>query len=114
MLRFFSRSAALLATVLTLALALGAVPSAAAGLGPEEVRELEELLLRLGFDPGKVDDKVDEDTRAAIRRYQDFAVLPVDGKPTKTLLVEVRAVSVNPADAKRRQLDFFRRWLSEG
>ncbi len=68
------------------------VPARAAGLGQQELQELEALLERLGFAPGPVDGVADEDTRAAIGRYQDFAVLYGPSEPTRALLLELRAV----------------------
>ncbi len=53
-----------------------AVPALAA-LSKNEVRELEDLLGRLGFDPGPVDGVLDAQTRTAIKDYQDFAALRV-------------------------------------
>lgn len=55
--------------------------------------ELETLLHDLGFDPGKVDGLVDDETIAAIRRYQDFALLTGDPTPSKALLNELRGVA---------------------
>ncbi len=67
-------------------------PAKAAGLGQEELQELEALLERLGFAPGPVDGVADEDTRAAIGRYQTFALLDGPSEPTMALLLELRAV----------------------
>lgn len=65
----------------------------AAALEPPDLEELETLLRDLGFDPGKVDGVVDEDTIAAIRRYQDFALLPGEPEPSEKLLNELRGVA---------------------
>ncbi|MEO3430683.1 peptidoglycan-binding protein [Pelagibius sp. CAU 1746] len=66
---------------------------AAAALEPPALEELETLLRDLGFDPGEVDGVVDEDTVAAIRRYQEFALLPGDPEPSEKLLNELRGVT---------------------
>lgn len=72
-------------------LLLAAGPAAA--LEPPDLEELETLLRDLGFDPGKVDGVVDDDTIAAIRRYQDFALLPGEPEPSEKLLNELRGVA---------------------
>ncbi len=64
-----------------------------AALNKNEVRELEGLLADLGFDPGPVDGVLDEQTRNAIRGYQDFAALPVTGRLSWSLLAELREVT---------------------
>jgi peptidoglycan hydrolase-like protein with peptidoglycan-binding domain len=66
---------------------------AAAELPVDDVREMEQLLAQLNFDPGAIDGVVDDRTRTAIRLYQEFAVLPVDGEPSDRLLSELRQVS---------------------
>ena len=57
------------------------------------LQEMETLLRDLGFDPGAVDGVVDDDTIAAIRRYQDFALLPGEPEPDQKLLDELRGVA---------------------
>ncbi len=66
---------------------------ALAALGKNEIRELEGLLADLGFDPGLVDGVLDEQTRTAIKGYQDLAALPVTGRASWGLLAEVREVA---------------------
>lgn len=65
-----------LGTALSIA-ALGAAGGspAAAELSAAERTELERLLAGLSFDPGPVDGEIDDETRAAIRGYQEFAAL---------------------------------------
>lgn len=80
----------------SLALALSTallLPGTAAALEQAELVEMEELLRDLGFNPGSVDGVVDTDTTEAIRRYQDFAVLPGDPQPSARLLDELRGVA---------------------
>ena len=69
-----------------------AVPALAA-LNKSEIRELEDLLARLGFDPGSVDGVLDARTRTAIKGYQDLAALPVSGQASSDLLDELRSVT---------------------
>ncbi len=64
-----------------------------AALNKNEVRELENLLADLGFDPGPVDGVLDEQTRTAIKGYQDLAALPVTGRASWGLLAELREVA---------------------
>src|SRR3546814_5567347 len=83
-----------LTAALALALALLAPAGAAAqALDRAAVEELEGLLRDLGFDPGPVDGLVDDDTTDAIRRYQDFALLPGEPEPDQRLLDELRGVA---------------------
>jgi tetratricopeptide (TPR) repeat protein len=70
---------------------LSATP-ALAELTSDEIREMEELLERLGFDAGVVDGIVTDRTAAAIRGYQIFAALPINGQASEGLLTELRAV----------------------
>ncbi|MPZ12633.1 MAG: tetratricopeptide repeat protein [Kiloniellaceae bacterium] len=79
--------------VAALALTVLAPASAAAALDQASLEELEGLLRDLGFDPGTVDGVVDDDTLAAIRSYQDFALLPGDPAPDARLLDELRGVA---------------------
>ncbi len=58
-----------------------------------DLRELEELLARLDFAPGRIDGVVDDKTRQAITAYQQAAGLPIDGEPTAALLSELREVT---------------------
>ncbi len=66
---------------------------ASADLSREDTRELEELLVRLGMDPGPVDGIADAQTAAAIEDYQSFAALRVDGVASSALLEELRGVT---------------------
>lgn len=85
--------------LLTAAFALALLAPAAAAqaldraLDRAAVEELEGLLRGLGFDPGPVDGVVDDDTTEAIRRYQDFALLPGEPEPDQRLLDELRGVA---------------------
>ena len=66
----------------------------AAELSVAELSEMEQLLTQLNFDPGAIDGVVDDRTRTAIRLYQEFAILPVNGEPSAQLLRELRQVSL--------------------
>jgi peptidoglycan hydrolase-like protein with peptidoglycan-binding domain len=82
-------------SLLIAVLALTLLPSVgrAATLDQAALMELESLLRDLGFDPGVVDGVVDDDTLAAIQRYQDFALLPGEPAPDARLLDELRGVA---------------------
>ncbi len=73
---------------------------AMAALGKNEIRELEDLLDHLGFDPGPVDGVLDARTRTAIKDYQDFAALPVTGRASRGLLDELRGVTESLDDIR--------------
>ena len=55
------------------------------------VRNIQNSLARLGYNPGPADGVMGQKTYLAIRRYQKNNDLPVDGQPSKTL--EQRVVS---------------------
>ena len=50
---------------------------------PPTVRQIQTALANAGYDPGKVDGKIGEKTRKAIRRFQKDHKLQVDGKINK-------------------------------
>lgn len=58
-----------------------------------EIAEVQRLLGQLAFEPGPADGKIGQGTRAAIRRYQQIAALPVTGEATMDLLVHLRQVT---------------------
>jgi hypothetical protein len=61
-------------------------------LGGEELVEMEQMLARLDLAPSTADGIVDQQTRHAIRLYQQIAGLPVDGEPSPALLTDMREV----------------------
>ena len=83
-------------------LCLIAAPALAA-FSKNEIRELEDLLARLGFNPGPVDGVLDAQTRIAIRDYQKFAALPVAGWASQRLLDELRGVTESLGDVRIRE-----------
>ncbi len=54
--------------------------------------EMERMLARLDLAPSTVDGIVDQQTRHAIRLYQQIAGLPIDGEPSPALLTDMREV----------------------
>ncbi len=59
-------------------------------LSPAEVKELQRRLIALGHPLGKVDGRIGELSREAIRRQQIRHGLPADGYPTLALLQKLR------------------------
>ena len=72
---------------------LVAGPLAEAGLSAEEIGEIQQLLDRLGLDPGSQGGVLTAATSAAIRSYQEMAGLTADGEANKALLEELRSVA---------------------
>jgi peptidoglycan hydrolase-like protein with peptidoglycan-binding domain len=52
----------------------------------EETARLQEILGKMGYSPGVADGVMGEKTKTAIRAYQAASGLPVDGKPSLSLL----------------------------
>ncbi len=61
-------------------------------LDGEELVEMERMLARLDLAPSTVDGIFDQQTRHAIRLYQQIAGLLVDGEPSPALLTDMREV----------------------
>ena len=66
------------------------MPENETAMSVADVRELQELLNRNGFDSGEPDGRVGRQTRAAIRAYQQSAGLPMDGYASVALLQALR------------------------
>lgn len=64
--------------------------SGAQALGYNEIRELQQLLVRHGYDVGKVDGILGARTRAAVKSVQVRLGLPADSYPTPELLARLR------------------------
>jgi len=85
------------------ALAIGHLADRIAGKGPllskaveenplryEELKEIQVLLAKVGFDTGKPDGIIGRNTRKALRAYQRQENLPPDGYPSRDLLNRLR------------------------
>ncbi len=77
-------------------------PSATGKVNPNEVlsngqemRELQSLLLTLGFDPKGVDGKFGNGTSQAITQFQVSRAVPVNGQPTRGVLILARKSVAN-------------------
>ncbi|MHA1599877.1 MAG: peptidoglycan-binding domain-containing protein [Alphaproteobacteria bacterium] len=62
------------------------------GLSSGDIAEMERMLSRLDLATGTPDGVFDDDTEQAIRLYQEFAGLHVDGEASKHLLADMREV----------------------
>jgi hypothetical protein len=56
-----------------------------------EIKQLQQLLVRAGFDVGKVDGVLGQQSRSAIKAMQIKYGLPADSWPTAELLARMRA-----------------------
>ena len=71
------------------------------GMSKEEIREIQELLAQLGYEPGEADGLPGKLTRTAIREYQEAESLDVNGKPSSELLANIRfKVQPTPENAE--------------
>lgn len=78
-----------------------APPAPAAGpVRKEEIMEIQTLLDAMNFNPGPVDGSLGSRTTNAIRLYQQFAGLDVDGKASRELLEDLRAVAATMSGKK--------------
>jgi peptidoglycan hydrolase-like protein with peptidoglycan-binding domain len=78
---------------------------AVAQLPFSEMKELQQLLVRAGFDVGKIDGVMGQQSRSAVKAMQIKLGLAADSWPTAELLARMRgprAPSVPPAAAAAR------------
>jgi len=68
-----------------------------------ELRELQQLLVRAGYDVGKVDGVMGQQSRTAVKAMQIKFGLPADSWPTAELLARVRGSHAQPAAAAAAQ-----------
>jgi peptidoglycan hydrolase-like protein with peptidoglycan-binding domain len=62
------------------------------GLNSGEITEMERLLTRMDMGTTQADGILDGQTTSAIRLYQEYAGLPVNGRPSQELLTDMREV----------------------
>src|SRR5215217_4004889 len=62
-----------------------------------ELRELQQLLMRAGFNVGKIDGIMGQQSRSAVKAMQIKYGLPADSWPTAELLARMRGVRAEPA-----------------
>lgn len=73
------------------------------GISGEDVRQLEQGLKRLGFDPGPIDGRYDQQTGAAVEKWYKSAGWEPFG-PTREQLTNVRAIERELEDAMKYRL----------
>jgi peptidoglycan hydrolase-like protein with peptidoglycan-binding domain len=86
----YATTAAYFATRLSGAPAYDKGRSPPPAYGLQETRELQTLLVRLGYDVGKVDGILGAQTRSAIREVQIKFGLPADAYPSDELFARLR------------------------
>jgi peptidoglycan hydrolase-like protein with peptidoglycan-binding domain len=70
-----------------------------AQLPVNELRELQQLLVRAGYDVGKIDGVMGQQSRSAVKAMQMKFGLPADSWPTAELLARMRGPRAQPATA---------------
>jgi len=86
----YSTTAAYLATRIAGAPPMHKPAAAVAQLPFNEIKELQQLLVRAGFDVGKVDGVLGQQSRTAVKAVQIKYGLPADSWPTAELLARMR------------------------
>jgi lytic murein transglycosylase len=86
----YSTTAAYLATRIAGAPPMRKPPAAVAQLPFNAIKELQQLLVRAGFDVGKVDGVLGQQSRSAVKAMQIKYGLPADSWPTAELLSRMR------------------------
>jgi len=87
----YSTTAAYLAARIAGAPAMQRPSGAVAQLPFNELRELQQLLVRAGFNVGKIDGVMGQQSRSAVKAMQIKFGLPADSWPTAELLARMRA-----------------------
>jgi peptidoglycan hydrolase-like protein with peptidoglycan-binding domain len=64
-----------------------------------EIKELQQLLVRAGFNVGKVDGVLGQASRSAVKAMQVKYGLPADSWPTAELLAKMRGPRAEPSAA---------------
>jgi lytic murein transglycosylase len=88
----YSTTAAYLASRIAGAPPMRRPTAAVAQLPFNEVKELQQFLVRAGFDVGKVDGVLGQQSRTAVKAMQVKYGLPADSWPTAELLMKMRGV----------------------
>jgi lytic murein transglycosylase len=88
----YSTTAAYLATRIAGAAPMHRPSAPVAQLPLNDIKELQQLLVRAGFDVGKVDGVLGQQSRSAVKAMQIKYSLPADSWPTAELLAKMRGV----------------------
>ena len=70
-------------------------------LSPEQIADIQRLLARLHLSPGEPNGTLGDATMEAIKMYQRFAGLPVDGQPSAALHADLKQVVAAMEAGKR-------------
>ncbi|RTL55422.1 MAG: lytic murein transglycosylase [Bradyrhizobiaceae bacterium] len=89
----YSTTAAYLATRIAGASPMRKPSAAVAQLSFNDIKELQQLLVRAGFDVGKIDGVLGQQSRTAVKAMQIKYGLPADSWPTAELLMRMRGRS---------------------
>ena len=95
----YSTTAAYLATRIAGAAPMRQPSTPVVQLPFNEIRELQGLLVRAGYDVGKVDGVLGQASRSAVKAMQIKYGLPADSWPTTELLTRMRGPRAQPAGA---------------
>ena len=95
----YSTTAAYLATRIAGAPPMQRPSAPVAQLPLNELRELQQLLVRAGYDVGKIDGVMGQQSRTAVKAMQIKFGLPADSWPTAELLARMRGSRAQPAAA---------------
>ncbi len=95
----YSTTAGYLATRIAGAPSMQRPTAPVAQLPFRELRELQQLLVRAGYDVGKVDGVMGQQSRSAVKAMQIKYGLPADSWPTAELLARLRGPRILPAAA---------------
>ena len=92
----YSTTAAYLATRIAGAPPMQRPTAQVAQLPLNELRELQQLLVRAGYNVGKIDGVMGQQSRSAVKAMQIKYGLPADSWPTAELLARMRGVRAGP------------------
>jgi len=95
----YSTTAGYLATRIAGAAPMHRPAAPVAQLPFNELRELQQLLVRAGFNVGKVDGVMGQQSRSAVKAMQIKYGLPADSWPTAELLARIRGPRAQPTAA---------------
>lgn len=95
----YSTTAGYLATRIAGAAPMQRPSAPVAQLPLNQLRDLQQLLVRAGYDVGKIDGVMGQQSRTAVKAMQVKFGLPADSWPTAELLTRMRGPSAQPAAA---------------
>src|SRR6185437_5166107 len=95
----YSTTAAYLATRIAGAAPMRKPPAQVAQLSFEQIKQLQQLLVKAGYDVGKVDGVLGQQTRIAVKTMQVKYGLPADSWPTAELLARMGGHAAPAASA---------------